>query len=160
MATRRNVKTEGSETADTSKHNVARDPAAPAPKAPRSLNVPGYPFRLSATKKEERVNLTGPDRKIYSAVVAKLLLFTLAMVAAPLATYYISVTRVFVGTCGRSISTRPRRPPANIDILLLLLGNATAAGALAAVAANVVLIAYVVVAMTEDDTDEKDRKSQ
>ncbi|KAF8242372.1 hypothetical protein K440DRAFT_565550 [Wilcoxina mikolae CBS 423.85] len=69
------------------------------------------------------------------AVIAKLLLFTLAMITAPLITYYISVTSVFVG-------------------------NATVAGAFAAVAANVVLIAYVIVAMNEDDADEKDKKSQ
>ena len=75
------------------------------------------------------------------------------MVAAPLATYYISVTRVFVGTC------RYLWRPTNIDDDVLS-GNATAAGALAAVAANVVLIAYVVVAMAEDDTDERDKKSQ
>jgi len=72
---------------------------------------------------------------IPGAVVVKLLLFTLAMITAPLLTYYISVTSVFVG-------------------------NVTVAGAFAAVAANVVLIAYIIVAMNEDDTDEKDKKSQ
>lgn len=38
------------------------------------------------------------DQPMSSAVVVKLLLFTLAMITAPLLTYYISVTSVFVGT--------------------------------------------------------------
>ncbi|KAI5798848.1 vacuolar ATPase assembly integral membrane protein VMA21 [Geopyxis carbonaria] len=69
------------------------------------------------------------------SVIAKLLLFTLAMIAGPLATYYVSVSFLFKD-------------------------NSTVAAALAAVAANAVLISYVIVAMREDDPDgEKEKKA-
>ncbi|KAI5844254.1 hypothetical protein BZA05DRAFT_409538 [Tricharina praecox] len=106
MATRRNVKAEQPVPSTSEK----APEALIATKQPASLNVPG-------------------------SVVAKLLLFTFAMITAPLGTYYISVTSLFVG-------------------------QSTVAGALAAVAANVVLIAYVIVAMTEDAAEGEDKKSQ
>ena len=43
---------------------------------------------------------------------------------------------------------------------ILDLGNSTFAGALAAVMANVVLIAYVVVAYNEDQSDQLDPKKK
>ncbi|KAI5808287.1 hypothetical protein BZA77DRAFT_330551 [Pyronema omphalodes] len=108
MSTRRNVK---AETSEKPVDNADTDASAVVekPKA-QAVQVPG-------------------------AVIAKLLMFTLAMIAGPLGTYYISITRLFIG-------------------------NATVAGALAAVAANAVLIAYVIVAMSEDDADSKEKKSQ
>jgi hypothetical protein len=39
-----------------------------------------------------------------------------------------------------------------------MLGNSTYAGALAAVMANVVLVAYVIVAMREDQTEQEPKK--
>jgi hypothetical protein len=87
------------------------------------------------------------------AVIAKLLMFTLAMIAGPLGTYYISITRLFIG-----MSAAPRQHCQSSQ--LTGPGNATVAGALAAVAANAVLIAYVIVAMSEDDSDDKEKKSQ
>ncbi|KAG0313398.1 vacuolar ATPase assembly integral membrane protein vma21 [Linnemannia gamsii] len=60
-----------------------------------------------------------------SATVAKLAFFTVAMIAFPLATYFLTIDRYFGG-------------------------NATYAGISAAVMANVVLIAYVVAAVMED----------
>jgi vacuolar ATPase assembly integral membrane protein VMA21 len=50
------------------------------------------------------------------------------MVASPLATYYLTASTIFIG-------------------------NATYAGAAAAVAANLVLIAYIAVAIKEDSAD-------
>ncbi|KAL1852783.1 hypothetical protein VTK73DRAFT_9157 [Phialemonium thermophilum] len=61
-------------------------------------------------------------------VIVKLLAFTLAMIVAPIGSYFLTVDNLFGG-------------------------NATYAGALAAVMANVVLIGYVVVAMREDQSD-------
>ncbi|KAL1958900.1 hypothetical protein VTO42DRAFT_3453 [Malbranchea cinnamomea] len=61
-------------------------------------------------------------------VIYKLLAFTIAMICAPLATYFGTVN-------------------------LLFKGNSTYAGATAAVAANVVLVAYIVAAFREDQAD-------
>ncbi|KAF2146935.1 uncharacterized protein K452DRAFT_242161 [Aplosporella prunicola CBS 121167] len=63
-----------------------------------------------------------------SSVIIKLLGFTLAMVTLPIGTYFLTVNSVFKG-------------------------NSTFAGGLAAVVANVVLIAYVIVAMKEDQSE-------
>ncbi|RPA96204.1 hypothetical protein L873DRAFT_1811844 [Choiromyces venosus 120613-1] len=67
------------------------------------------------------------------SVIAKLLLFTMAMVVAPLGSYFLTVNTVFSG-------------------------NTTYAGATAAVMANVVLITYVLVAMAEDTRDQEEAK--
>jgi len=64
-----------------------------------------------------------------SAVIAKLLGFTFAMVTFPLGAYFLSVDMLFKG-------------------------NSTYAGAFAAIMANVVLIGYVIVAMNEDKSDQ------
>ncbi|MCJ1402584.1 vacuolar ATPase assembly integral membrane protein vma21 [Xylographa trunciseda] len=75
-----------------------------------------------------------------AAVIYKLLGFTLAMVAGPITTYYLTLNTVF-------------------------RGSSTWAGATAAIMANVVLVAYVIVAMKEDQSDrlaaeEKARKGE
>jgi vacuolar ATPase assembly integral membrane protein VMA21 len=58
----------------------------------------------------------------------KLLAFTFAMIVVPIGSYYATVNTVFKG-------------------------NSTFAGATAAIMANVVLIAYVIVAMREDQSE-------
>ncbi|KAK2801382.1 hypothetical protein FQN50_007767 [Emmonsiellopsis sp. PD_5] len=72
-----------------------------------------------------------------SDVLLKLLLFTAAMICAPLGVYFASVNTLFKG-------------------------NSTYAGASAALTANLVLIGYVVVAMREDraerEGEEEERK--
>lgn len=75
-----------------------------------------------------------------SSVIFKLLAFTVAMVGGPIATYFVTLNTIYNG-------------------------NATFAGATAAFMANVVLIAYVVVAMREDQSEaveaaEKAKKSR
>ncbi|KAK2073018.1 hypothetical protein P8C59_007332 [Phyllachora maydis] len=70
-----------------------------------------------------------------TAVIVKLLGFTLAMVVVPIGSYFLTVDMVFGG-------------------------NSTLAGALAAVMANVVLVAYVVTAMREDQSERNGEKSQ
>ncbi|KAI5927637.1 VMA21-like domain-containing protein [Camillea tinctor] len=62
-------------------------------------------------------------------VILKLLAFTLAMVVVPIGSYFATVHTLFKG-------------------------NSTYAGALAAIMANVVLVGYVVVAMSEDQTEQ------
>ncbi|ROV97621.1 hypothetical protein VSDG_04628 [Cytospora chrysosperma] len=68
-------------------------------------------------------------------VIAKLLAFTFAMIVMPIGSYFATVNTVFKG-------------------------NSTFAGATAAIMANVVLIAYVIVAMREDQSDENGQKKE
>ncbi|KAI4096622.1 MAG: hypothetical protein LQ339_006918 [Xanthoria mediterranea] len=64
-----------------------------------------------------------------AAVIMKLLGFTAAMVGGPIGMYFLTLNTVF-------------------------RGNSTWAGATAAFTANLVLIAYVIVAMKEDQSDQ------
>ncbi|KAL9587114.1 MAG: hypothetical protein Q9212_000481 [Teloschistes hypoglaucus] len=64
-----------------------------------------------------------------AAVINKLLGFTAAMVAGPISVYFLTLNTIF-------------------------RGSSTWAGATAAIMANIVLIAYVIVAMKEDQSDE------
>ncbi|KEY67506.1 hypothetical protein S40285_08179 [Stachybotrys chlorohalonatus IBT 40285] len=66
-------------------------------------------------------------------VIFKLLAFTLAMVVVPIGSYFVTVNTIFKG-------------------------NSSYAGGLAALLANVVLISYVVVAMTEDQSELENAK--
>lgn len=71
-------------------------------------------------------------------VIFKLLAFTLAMVAAPIGMYFLTVNSIFSG-------------------------NSTWAGVTAAVTANVVLFAYIFVAWQEDQGEraaENEKKAQ
>ncbi|KAI4247706.1 MAG: hypothetical protein L6R40_001292 [Gallowayella cf. fulva] len=63
-----------------------------------------------------------------AAVIVKLLGFTAAMVGGPIGVYFMTLNTIF-------------------------RGSSTWAGAAAAITANVVLIAYVIVAMKEDQSD-------
>lgn len=63
-----------------------------------------------------------------SSVIFKLLGFTFAMVTMPIGTYFLTLNSLY-------------------------RGNSTFAGATAAIMANVVLIAYVIVAMKEDQSE-------
>ncbi|KAF9735766.1 Vacuolar ATPase assembly integral membrane protein vma-21 [Paraphaeosphaeria minitans] len=66
-----------------------------------------------------------------ASVLFKLLSFTFAMVTLPIGTYFFITNYV-------------------------LVGNNTVAGALAAVMANVVLIAYIVMAYQDDQAEQKE----
>ncbi|KAK7541029.1 vacuolar ATPase assembly integral membrane protein VMA21 [Phyllosticta citribraziliensis] len=70
-----------------------------------------------------------------ASVIIKLLGFTLAMIALPIGSYFLTVNTIFGG-------------------------NSTLAGGLAAVMANVVLIAYVVVAFKEDQSERLEAESK
>ncbi|KAF2662759.1 vacuolar ATPase assembly integral membrane protein VMA21 [Lophiostoma macrostomum CBS 122681] len=70
-----------------------------------------------------------------ASVIWTLLSFTFAMITLPIGTYFFVVNLVFVG-------------------------NSTFAGALAAVMANVVLIAYVIMAMKEDQTERREEEER
>jgi len=88
------------------------------------------------------------------------------MFAGPIGTYFLTVDRVFGGMfwnfgCFLSITT-----PLNMDKKYSFVpGNSTFAAATAAIIANVVLVAYVVVAMREDQSEaieaaEKEKESK
>ncbi|KAF2681828.1 vacuolar ATPase assembly integral membrane protein VMA21 [Lentithecium fluviatile CBS 122367] len=70
-----------------------------------------------------------------SSVIWTLLSFTFAMFTLPIGTYYFTVKFVFAG-------------------------NTTFAGGLAALMANVVLIAYVVMAMKDDQAEQKEEEEK
>ncbi|KAF6230186.1 hypothetical protein HO133_004525 [Letharia lupina] len=96
--------------------------------------------------KDERTNTPNASEKsnitpaVPTAVIYKLLGFTLAMIAGPIGTYFLTLNTIF-------------------------RGKSTWAGATAAFMANMVLIAYVIVAMREDESEklaaeEKARKGE
>ena len=68
-----------------------------------------------------------------ASVIIKLLFFTFLMVVGPIGLYFLTVKTIFKG-------------------------NSTYAGATAAVAANVVLIGYIIVAVREDQGDEAEKE--
>jgi len=75
-----------------------------------------------AAREEDKAGVDVP-----TWVIVQLLAFTFAMIAGPIGTYYLSLNRIFSG-------------------------NSTYAGATAAMVANLVLVAYVVVAFQSDNS--------
>ncbi|MCJ1484397.1 vacuolar ATPase assembly integral membrane protein vma21 [Schaereria dolodes] len=98
-------------------------------------------------EKDDRTELTSRASEksniapaVPAAVIYKLLGFTAAMVGGPIGTYYLTLQTIF-------------------------RGSSTLAGATAAIMANVILVAYIVVAMKEDQSErlaaeEKARKGE
>lgn len=91
-------------------------------------------------------------------MIVKLLAFTFAMIVVPIGSYFATVSTVFKGPrfplfLAHRVCYGPEtdHPP---------LGNSTFAGATAAIMANVVLIAYVFVAMREDQSDQEEEKKK
>ncbi|GAB7341620.1 hypothetical protein MBLNU457_7820t1 [Dothideomycetes sp. NU457] len=70
-----------------------------------------------------------------SAVIAKLLGFTFAMITVPIGTYFLTLNTIYGG-------------------------NSTYSGATAAFMANVVLIGYVIVAFKEDQSERAEMAEQ
>ncbi|EOR03602.1 hypothetical protein E3P92_02194 [Wallemia ichthyophaga] len=67
--------------------------------------------------------------------MSKLIAFSLALVLLPISVYFVSLNRIFTG-------------------------NSTYAAITAAITANVVLISYVAMAILEDDSGIKQKKSE
>ena len=78
-------------------------------------------------------------------VIFKLLGFTAAMFGGPIGIYFLTLNTIFHGPSNSLVVG-----DAKTD---LVLGSSTWAGATAAITANLVLIAYVIVAMKEDQSD-------
>lgn len=99
-----------------------------------------------------------PMNILCRAVIYKLLAFTAAMIVGPIGTYFLTLNTIFGGLSGRSFFHCHA-------FTEYYVGNSTFAGATAAFMANVVLIAYVIVAMREDESEkaaaeEKAKKGQ
>ena len=89
-------------------------------------------------------------------MIFKLLAFTAAMVFGPMGIYFLTVNTVFRG---QFFVFLPRIPNPS-SILIHVSGNSTFAGIAAAIAANVVLFAYIYVAWVEDQGDKEAEKAK
>ncbi|KAH9879112.1 hypothetical protein J1614_002547 [Plenodomus biglobosus] len=106
------------------------------------------------------------------SVIWKLMSFTFAMITLPIGTYFFTAAYVFKGTLSFLLILTLTHPSAQINggggavageeqytrIQVLMMsgactGNATYAGGLAALMANVVLMAYVVMAFKDDQEE-------
>ncbi|KAJ4992044.1 vacuolar ATPase assembly integral membrane protein vma21 [Stagonosporopsis vannaccii] len=86
-------------------------------------------------EERERVDGSSSAPDFSSGVIVKLMSFTFAMITLPIGTYFFSNAYVFNG-------------------------NATYAGGLAALMANVVLIGYVVMAFMDDQKEQAEEKER
>ncbi|KAK5987616.1 Vacuolar ATPase assembly integral membrane protein vma-21 [Cladobotryum mycophilum] len=85
--------------------------------------------RTILEKDEQREEKSNISPAVPRDVIAKLLGFSLAMIVIPISSYFLTVHRVFNG-------------------------NASLAGGMAALLANVILVSYVIVAMNEDQSEQ------
>lgn len=100
--------------------------------ATRRLPRPSSPVAPHALSPSQSSTPTAPSNTspaVPGRIIAKLLLFTALMISAPLGVYFSSLNMVFSG-------------------------NSTWAGVSAAVTANLVLAAYIVAAVWEDQGDD------
>jgi hypothetical protein len=96
--------------------------------------------------------------QIGTNVMAKLAIFTVAMFALPIITYYQTLDRVFEGK-----QAADRTYSGLLVLTTLSIGNATYAAGSAAAVANVILVAYIVAAALEDpngDTASSEKKKE
>jgi hypothetical protein len=84
--------------------------------------------------------LTGLSR----GVLVKLIIFSVTLGVLPIGSYFLSLEYVWKGTYRRYLATQ---------MLTACIGNSTFAAITAIVAANLVLVAYIITAVREDRTN-------
>ncbi|KAM0692590.1 hypothetical protein Q7P36_007145 [Cladosporium allicinum] len=122
----------------------------------RRTNIPEKTVLSHAEIKAEPKSNIAPA--VPSSIIFKLLAFTFAMITFPIGSYFLSVNMLFGASRSfplipskltlekehEGLATAPNPSPP---------GNSTYAGATAAIVANIVLIAYVVVAFQDDKSE-------
>jgi hypothetical protein len=95
------------------------------------------------------------NRPIYSkGVLLKLIIFSLSLGILPITSYFASQKYIWKGAPSRTV--HPHDPGALL--ILCFLGDSTFAAITAVVAANVVLVAYIISSLREDQAERKAAK--
>lgn len=91
---------------------------------------------------------------LYSGVLIKLVLFSASLGIVPISSYFLTDKYVWNGTFGAYISC----PRAHVHSLPPCAGNSTYSAITAIVAANIVLVAYIVLSLLEDKQEREGAK--
>ena len=92
--------------------------------------------------------MTGPIHS--KGVLLKLIIFSLSLGIVPIASYFASEKYIWNGAPSQIIQS--------LRLTLCIPGNSTFAAITAVVCANVVLVAYIITSLREDQTEQETRK--
>jgi len=96
--------------------------------------------------------MTGPVHS--KGVLLKLIIFSLSLGIVPITSYFASEKYIWNGAPSQII--QPLRLSGSLT--LCVLGNSTFAAITAVVSANVVLVAYIISSLREDQAEQETRK--
>ena len=84
----------------------------------------------------------------FRGVLAKLIAFAVALAVVPIGSYFVSLWYLFDGDYYLVV-------PSTLFIMLYTLGNTTYSAIAAIIAANIVLVSYILVSVLEDSSSDK-----